>query len=190
MHAKDTPLDSYFYCQYFCEENILLLYEHLLAQNAEDLKDALVLFASNPQRSCAIFAQKLGSPPRHMVCWDYHVILYQAHPTARIWDFDSRLGLCTPLGEYFAQSFAPGQGLNPRHHAFFRAISAPYYAANFSSERKLVDPANPRKVRFPEWPKFCRGALTLERCIDFGDKELAPYRDLHETMLMLSIPPQ
>ncbi|MFA5623533.1 MAG: hypothetical protein WC966_00555 [Bradymonadales bacterium] len=170
--------DEYSYCQFFCEENILLLYEQLRKENAKDVSAAQVLYLSNPARSCVICEQNLGAPPRHLVCWDYHVVLFQPSHRPKIWDFDSRLGLCTDAIEYFTRSFPPD--IQGKYRARFRVIDAEFYRENFSSERNLITPKQKREIVYPSWPKFRRGSLSLERCIDFEDKELAPFLDWDE----------
>ena len=174
--------EAYSYCRFFCEENILLLYEDLCKESVEDMRDARVLFISNPQKCCAFYAQTLGIAPHYQICWDYHVVLYQVHPVPRIWDFDSRLGFCTQATEYFRKSFFPFGKMSNNNAAYIRSLCAKFYAENFSSNRNLINPKQAEKIKFPDWPKIFRGELSLERCIDFNDGALASFVSLETFM--------
>ena len=138
------------YAAYYCEENIWQLCAHPELQT----RDARVAFVSNPNRSCALWAQRAASQPGAPVVWDYHVVLL-ARDSAEwmAWDLDTLVGLPVPASQWLAHTFLPLRDqysyLAPR----FRLLEPAAYRAGFSSDRShMLEPDGSWKRPPPSWP--------------------------------------
>ena len=80
------------YTAYYCEENCLQLYKYLetlttitssTSTNTSspkfDLSSALVIFITNPNKTCPVWYQRASNSPNKPVIWDYHVVLAIKH---------------------------------------------------------------------------------------------------------------
>jgi hypothetical protein len=120
----DLLKDNVSYTACYCEENIYHLAEELKNRNISSIK-TFALFISSELKQTPIWYQKASSNPNRCVYWDYHVVLIAksccgcpisnsdfplkcpCNCDAVVFDFDSTLGFCTSLNEYFACSFQP-----------------------------------------------------------------------------------
>ncbi len=152
------------YHPFYCEENVWYLCGYPRFRD----KETLVIFISNPGRTCAMWHMKAAISSAAPVIWDYHVVLAFKDPTWLIWDLDSRLDQPVLPETYLDRSFRSDwpQEFQP----LFRLVAGNAFRKSFSSDRGHMisepggSPANP-----PPWPPIGNGASNLSRFIDMSD---------------------
>lgn len=164
----------------YCEENVWrLAYRRTHADTSKEEEDAIhavhngekireekderlvsqnyVVFISNEQRCCPMFAQRASKNPKEACFWDYHVIFIQniaswktdGNPAdtnmkkywqrATVFDVDSRLPYACELEAYLEATF-PDLNFNTendrkKYAPLFRVVRAELYLENFYSDR-------------------------------------------------------
>ena len=173
------------YTSCFCEENIYLLCQKIIACDS-----LYAVFISNPSKSVA-FWQHNGMRPEKQrenrpVVWDYHVIAVSqsqyeieiesdnndddnnSSSSSKGWvvfDFDSSVEpFPTPLLQYLDETFSPNKNssstilrTNPLFQPMFRIIPARLFLDHFASDRSHMDPHSTR-IKFPPYTPI-RGPL-------------------------------
>lgn len=125
------------------------------------------VFISSPNRTCAVWKQRLAAPTDSIV-WDYHVVLFVRRDGGNtIWDLDSRLPFPSPADRYLEESFPVGvrESLRPR----FRVVGSEELNQHFASDRRHMRTAGKWKAAPPPWPPIVArsGAVhTLEAFVD------------------------
>lgn len=139
---------EYPYAPYYCEENIYRLAELRFGKGG-------VVFISNPHRTVAVGAQRVGRGPFRVVVWDYHVIYVES---GWVYDPDSLLDLPVPEDHYVRAAF-PGEVVDPGGYlaARFACVPAKQYLEHFSSDRgHMRNPDGTYKAEPPPWPPVYR----------------------------------
>ncbi len=147
-------MDLFEYHPYYCEENIWRLCANTSLKDLE----RMVVFISNPGKTCAMWHMKAARDCDSIVAWDYHVILLARKPgkTWQVYDLDTDLGVPVDAEHYLDKSFRPDtlETLQP----MFRLVDADLFQELFSSDRSHMatssqaDPKNP-----PEWSPIFNG---------------------------------
>ncbi|KAI6039945.1 N-terminal glutamine amidase-domain-containing protein [Pisolithus marmoratus] len=163
------------YTSQYCEENIYLLAQRMLAQlNIESKWDINVIFISNSRKTVALWNQRASSSIDNAVIWDYHVILTLRGAFAAdqddqggiwIYDLDTRLPVPCHWDEYMAQTFPGHSDLPEQFQSFFRVVPCKVYLDNFASDRShmvIFDPLNGPHYLAPPPPYPCiRGPIAV-----------------------------
>lgn len=155
----------YAYQPLFCEENIY----HLARDLTDDCKEveAKVLFFISTEKTVAMFEQT-SFGDSGIGCWDYHVVLF-APVEKTIVDFDSRLGFCTNVLEYFGKSFPPQNELEESLRVIIREIDAPVFLDSFWSDRSHMKNSTGQPLAaFPPWPAILNSRQSL-RLVDLSN---------------------
>lgn len=169
MAADSGPGEELRYQPFYCEENVWWL-----ARRPElASRDRWAVFISNPDRTCALWQQRLSASREEAVVWDYHVVLLTSGPGGpEVWDLDSRLPKPTSATNWLEATFPVPvpEPLAPR----FRVVSAAELGAGFASDRRhMRDPKGEFRAPPPPWPAIVSptGALhTLDAFVDvLGD---------------------
>lgn len=151
------------YAPFYCEENVW----HL-AKEGVGGDPSFVVFISNPQKSCALWAQRSASSADMPVLWDYHVILVSAPSDgALVWDLDTRLGFPVRLRDYLDGTFPYGEALRETLLPRFRVLPAATYVERFASDRSHMHEGDDWRAPPPEWPTIGEGM----NLFDFVDTE-------------------
>lgn len=146
----------------FCEENVW----HLAGDADLVDKRRLVVFVSNQDRTCAVWAQRSARAPDEPVVWDYHVVLFVEDGGWRAYDLDSRVPLGAPLSAWVDASFPPGADVAPSYAPRFRVIDADAFRAAFSSDRRhMRDDRGGWRMPPPPWPALGEG-FNLDDFVD------------------------
>lgn len=159
--------DDYPYQPRYCEENIW----HLCQRPEFHNSDVIVIAAKS--KFFPMFCQRAAESPDEPILWDYHlVLLWHAGQGAHyILDFDTTLPFCTPVGEYFQQSFIDEKRLRPAFVPLFRIVSAQEYAASLLSDRRHMKTAAGWLAEPPPWPPTSMTASNLRKFTDMNDPE-------------------
>eukprot|EP01135_Chromosphaera_perkinsii_P010034 Nk52_evm69s1992 gene=Nk52_evmTU69s1992 len=168
-YVKGLQRESLIYTSCYCEENIWKLCEHLgetrVSNSEASVLDCagcefLVLFISNEGRRVVLLEQRNSQRPDGLVVWDYHCVLVvvkreeggkvAVHDSVVV-DFDTRLGLVTPLIEYFGRSFSPA--LPEDYQSCFRVVEAREFLRIFCSDRShMIDAMGNYLAAPPNYP--------------------------------------
>jgi hypothetical protein len=149
--------DAAAYAACYCEENVLRLAQHPLAQPLlPPSEPAYVCLISNARQRVAVRCQRAGAGrPHGAVLWDYHAVLLTRR---HVLDLDSALPFPTPTAQYLAASFAAqdaAAGLGP----CFRLLPLALYRARFASDRRHMARGDDGSFAAPPPPWAClRGA--------------------------------
>lgn len=137
------------YQAFYCEENIWWLARSPQVRERE----RWAVFISNPNRTCAIWAQRAGPPDRPVV-WDYHVVLLAKSCSGsglEVWDLDSRLLVPCPADRWLQASFRPSTP-SP-FQPYFRVVDMPTLDSQFASDRRhMRDASGLFRAPPPPWP--------------------------------------
>jgi len=142
------------YAACYCEENVLQLAQHPLAQPllSQAQAQGRTLYAclvTSPSQRVAVLRQRAGQGAGGLVVWDYHVLLLSG---ALALDLDTTLPFPAPAAEYLAAAFpllpAGAEGLAPR----FRLLPLPDYAAHLASDRRhMARQGGGHAAPLPQW---------------------------------------
>lgn len=164
-----APARRYQSC--FCEENVW----HLAGDVDVADKRRLVVFVSNPARTCAVWAQRAAPARDAPVVWDYHVVLFVDDGGWRAWDLDSHVPLGAPLATWVDASFPPGIDVQDALAPLFRVVDADVFRREFASDRSHMKDARGRwRKPPPPWPPIGAG----HRLDDFVDVERAGHGEV------------
>ncbi len=134
------------YTPLFCEENIWLLAERLLAEG-ERPERLRVLFFSNPDKQVVLLKQRRAGEQGYVV-WDYHVVLQAG---GLIYDFDTVLPFPVDAVDYFLDTFPDQTVLAETYRTWVRWIPATTYLERFFSDRVHMRGVV-AEAAFPPWP--------------------------------------
>lgn len=130
--AEECP-----YTQFYCEENIWHLCDHVRRLETTELTKCHVVFISNNQKCVPLWRQRSGKSEDKLVTWDYHVIfMYEQDDRCLVFDLDSDLPFPTYFHKYVTETLRTDQILKPEHHRFFRVIPASVFLQKFASDRR------------------------------------------------------
>ncbi|CAL4140636.1 unnamed protein product, partial [Meganyctiphanes norvegica] len=139
------------YTQFYCEENIWHLCDHVRRLDPSELSKCYVGFISNNQKCVPLWRQRSGKSEDKLVTWDYsniftcvapsekdyHVIfMYEPDDRCLVFDLDSDLPFPTYFQKYVTETLRTDQILKPEHHRFFRVIPASVFLQKFASDRR------------------------------------------------------
>lgn len=126
------------YTSCYCEENVYRLCQYARDQHI-DLEDCYALFLTSKHKYIP-FRHQGG---RRLVCWDYHVVFVQYHPsthTPYVFDFDTGLPFPCDATAYVHKSLPElwrdlqlDESVDNTHG--FRLVSAANYLKTFASDR-------------------------------------------------------
>ncbi|KAJ7172626.1 N-terminal glutamine amidase-domain-containing protein [Mycena filopes] len=156
--ADPPQLPETIHTAFYCEENIYLLCEAFVAQQAEEVS---AIFISNQHKTVALWNQKLNDS---VVVWDYHVVLLLRSQTQRwIYDFDTALPFPCPLRDYLHHTFK--KDVPERYRSLFRIVPGSTFVEHFASDRShmLIDAGPEKRYRSPPppYPAICGRAATV-----------------------------
>lgn len=179
------PGSSFPYAACFCEENVW----QLAADPRVQEQERFVLFISNAERACAMWAQRSAPAPTEPVVWDYHVVLIgRSGGDARVYDLDSVLPFPSPLRSYLAQSFPLFGRLPARFEPRFRLLGAELYRARFASDRSHMRDGAEWKALPPSWAciRSEEETMNLMRFVDLEQEFLGERCDLQDLLQRFS----
>ncbi|KAL0947067.1 hypothetical protein HGRIS_013208 [Hohenbuehelia grisea] len=145
------------YTSCWCEENIYLLTEAFTGTpEVVEQWEVCAVFISNPNKTVALWEQKLARDHLYPVVWDYHVIMI-LRPRKRslsadgdtvlrvkdeqdddtraiswVYDFDTHLPLPCPFAKYMTQTF---RKVDAQYKSMFRVVPAKVLLDNFACDR-------------------------------------------------------
>jgi len=131
-HAEECS-----YTQFYCEENIWHLCDHVRRLESSELTKCYVVFISNNMKCVPLWRQRSGKSEDKLVTWDYHVIfMHEQDDRCLVFDLDSDLPFPTYFPKYVTETLRTDQILKTEHHRFFRVIPAPVFLQKFASDRR------------------------------------------------------
>lgn len=133
------------YAAFYCEENVW----RLLSQDWLPKDDAFAVFVSNPDKTCAVWAQRAAPAPGTPAVWDYHVIAVAA---GFVYDLDTTLAFPSPVEAYLQGTFPLGEAVPDQFAPRFRVVPAAEFAARFSSDRSHMLDGDGYRAPPPPWP--------------------------------------
>ncbi|NRB40158.1 MAG: hypothetical protein HRU20_17120 [Pseudomonadales bacterium] len=148
---------EYAYTTFFCEENIFLLGQTLIAAGF-GVDKLTVLFLSNYQYQIPLRQQRLGQSfvgfDEPLVIWDYHVVLqFDDADKKYILDFDSLLDFPCIKSVYFTATLLPPKPLFDAFAVLCREIPLQQFLQQFDSDRShMLDECGNALATFPEYP--------------------------------------
>lgn len=86
-------------------------------------------------------------------------------------DFDTTLSFCSPVEDYFRQSFLDEDYLKPAFVPLFRVMPASDYVTQLLSDRSHMRTAAGWMAEPPDWPPISMMESNLEKFIDMTDRE-------------------
>lgn len=142
------------YSPCYCEENVWQLCREPRFQG----QPAYVVFASNHEKSCAIWRQRAAHSPGAPMIWDYHVILLSEEQERGwlAWDLDSTLDFPVKAETWLQLSFAMGRSIPETYRPLFRLLTSQEYLQHLSTDRSHMRDENDAWLAPPpEWePPF------------------------------------
>lgn len=142
--------DKCTYTQFYCEENVWHLCNHVRHASPQLLNDCYVIFISNSSRMVPLWCQKAGKSADEVVIWDYHVIfIHKSCGSCVVYDLDSTLAFPCTLKEYVKRTLQSEENLKPQYRRMFRVMSGQYFIDNFASDRSHMKADNDTWLRPP-----------------------------------------
>lgn len=135
---------------FYCEENVWQLGS---AAVVGDPVERYVVFVSNAQRQCALWAQRASDRPDGLVIWDYHVVLVARSDEGgfQVWDVDSRFGYPVALAHWLLGTFP--HAVPPAFIPGFRVVPFGDYVRVFASDRSHMRRSDGTwQAPPPTWP--------------------------------------
>ena len=159
--------ETYLYHPHYCEENIWHLCQRI------EFADSDVLVIASTGEFFPILCQREAEAPHLPLLWDYHVMLlwHAANAQHYILDFDTTLPFCTPIAQYFQQSFLDENYLKASFVPWFRVMSAQAYATTLQSDRRHMRTAKGWLSPPPAWPPISVTTSNLRKFTDMSDLE-------------------
>lgn len=151
--------NDFLYQAFYCEENIWQLCQ------LDVFRGSYAVVIASQGDTFPMFCQRAAPDPATPLLWDYHVVLLTEAPH-RIVDFDTTLPFCSPVENYFQQSFADESQLYAQYIPYFRLIPARTFAEKFCSDRSHMKTANGWQAEPPPWPQIGSGASNLQQLLD------------------------
>ena len=167
------------YCALYCEEN-----SWKLCQEPDFLnKPAFVVFASNANKTCAIWHQKAAESDIDPVVFDYHVFLLiqDEEQGWLVFDLDSTLGFPVNAETYFRDSFSADYFVPEDYRPLFRLLTPQQYIHHFSSDRSHMKDENGQWLQPPpvwEAPFKPELGMNLFRFVQMEDDFIGEVLDL------------
>ncbi|XP_068188684.1 protein N-terminal glutamine amidohydrolase isoform X2 [Antennarius striatus] len=146
LHGIIPNRDSCVYTSCYCEENVWKICEFVQLEGNESLKELLVVFISNENRTVPLWKQKSGHG-------DQPVIWVGSHSDPLVFDLDSQLSFPCSLQVYAAGALGSDRSINPAYHRKLRVIAADSFLSHFASDRShMKNPDGSWKMPPPPYP--------------------------------------
>ena len=158
---------NYAYHSRYCEENIWWL-----CQQPEFAVSDVIVIAAAQAECFPILCQRAADAPDQPLLWDYHVVLlWPNSEQTYLIDFDTTLPFCTPVADYFQQSFLDEEALYPEFVPLFRVLPAQEYLCNLRSDRSHMKTKTGWQAPPPSWPAISADENNLHQFTDMSDRE-------------------
>lgn len=133
------------YHPYYCEENIFLLSQ----QERFARHKVWIVFISNPEQRCPMWAVRAAGSLEDYVIWDYHVVLFDEQSN-EVWDLDSLVGCPLAPEGWIMASF---RILEPPYQPMFRLVPKQLFLKYFRTDRSHMRKQGNWLAEPPPWQR-------------------------------------